>query len=291
MTLVRKRDGDYMNYLKRVAAVHDISGVGKCSLTVALPIISAAGVECAVLPTAVLSTHTGGFEGYTFRDLTDDMLDIATHWKKEKIAFDALYSGYLGSLEQIDILIEIISMLRTPEMIVLVDPVMADNGELYPLFTLDHVQGMKKLCGHADIIVPNRTEAAFMLGLEYRDGIMSESEVRDILLGLAGLGAKQVVLTGVELSENDLGAACYDSQTDRIEYQMNERIPGVYHGTGDVFGSFLMGALMRGRNLSAATQIAVDFTCAAIRLTAKDGTSPRMGVRFESILADYAKAL
>ena len=243
------------------------------------------------MPTAVLSTHTGGFEGFTFRDLTDDMRGIAEHWKKENVQFDAFYSGYLGSLGQIDIVRDIFEMFRTPETLIMVDPVMADNGALYSLFTFDHVEGMARLCGHADIIVPNRTEAAFMLGREYNDGPMSKAEVDELLFALAGLGSKQVVLTGVNFRDDDLGAACYDAQSGRIEYIMDERIEGIYHGTGDVFGSFLMGALMRGRSLAEATRVAVDFTCAAIRLTARDGTGPRMGVRFESILADYGKLL
>ena len=278
-----------MNPIKRVAAIHDISGVGKCSLTVVLPIISAAGVECSVMPTAVLSTHTGGFEGFTFRDLTDEMLPIAEHWKKENIGFDAFYSGYLGSLAQIDIVRDIFEMFRTPESLIMVDPVMADHGALYSLFTMDHVKGMAKLCGHADVIIPNRTEAAFMLEREYKDGPMTEGDVRDLLYALAGLGAKQVVLTGVYFGDEDLGAACYDAGTGRIDCIMDKRIEGMYHGTGDVFGAFLLGALLRGRGLAEATRIAVDYTCAAIRLTAADGTGPRMGVRFESILADYGK--
>ena len=278
-----------MDQLKRVAAIHDISGVGKCSLTVALPIISAAGVECSAMPTAVLSTHTGGFEGFTFRDLTEDMRNIADHWKKENIRFDAFYSGYLGSLGQIDIVRDIFEMFRTPETLIMVDPVMADNGVLYSLFTFDHVKGMAMLCGHADVIVPNRTEAAFMLEREYKDGPMSKDEVDDLLYALAGLGSKKVVLTGVHFRDDDLGAASYNAQTGQIDYVMDKRIEGMYHGTGDVFGSFLMGALMCGRNLAEATRIAVDYTCAAIRLTAEDGTGPRMGVRFESVLADYGK--
>ena len=278
-----------MEKLKRVAAIHDISGVGKCSLTVALPIISAAGVECSVMPTAVLSTHTGGFEGFTFRDLTDDMRGIADHWKKENIGFDAFYSGYLGSLGQIDIVIDTIEMFRTPDTLVVVDPVMADNGALYSLFTFDHVKGMAKLCGHADVIVPNRTEAAFMLDREYKDGPMTRDDAESLLNALAGLGADSVVLTGVYFGDDDLGAACYDAKSGRVDYVMDKRIEGMYHGTGDVFGSLLIGALMRGRGLAEATRIAVDFTCAAIRMTAADGTGPRMGVRFESTLAEYAR--
>lgn len=277
--------------IKRVAAIHDISGVGKCSLTVALPIISAAGIECSVMPTAVLSTHTGGFEGYTFRDLTEDMMPIAEHWKKENIGFDAFYSGYLGSLGQIDIVRDIFEMFRTPETLIMVDPVMADDGKLYPLFSHDHVKGMAQLCGHADIIIPNRTEAAFMLGRDYKGGVMTKDEVDEMLHAVAGLGAKQVVLTGVFFSDDDLGAACFNAATGKIDYVMDKRIEGMYHGTGDVFGSLLLGALLRGRSLDESTRIAVDYTCAAIRLTAADDTGPRMGVRFESVLADYGVLL
>lgn len=276
-----------MNPLKRVAAIHDISGVGKCSLTVALPIISAAGVECSVMPTAVLSTHTGGFNNFTFRDLTDDMYPIAKHWQSEGIHFDAFYSGYLGSLGQIDIVRDIFEMFRTPDTLVVVDPAMADNGSLYSLFTFDHVKGMAKLCAHADIIVPNRTEAAFMLDREYRDGPMTKEETLKLLKALAELGSKKVVLTGVAFGKDDLGAACYDSRTGMAEYLSSERVPGQYHGSGDVFASLLVGALLRGKPLPEAAKIAVDFSQAAILLSARDKTEPRMGVRYESILAEY----
>ncbi|MDR1754650.1 MAG: pyridoxamine kinase, partial [Eubacterium sp.] len=202
-----------MGKIKRVAAIHDISGVGRCSLTVALPIISVAGLECSVMPTAVLSTHTGGFKNFTFRDLTDDMRPIADHWKNEDIEFDSLYSGYLGSLGQIDIVRDIFEMFRKPETLIMVDPVMADDGKLYSLFNFDHVKGMAELCGHADVIVPNRTEAAFMLGREYEGGVMTEKSVNDLLRALSTLKAKQIVLTGVYFKDDDLGAACYDVET------------------------------------------------------------------------------
>jgi len=280
-----------MEGLKRVAAIHDISGVGKCSLSVALPIISAAGVECAVLPTAVLSTHTGGFADYTFRDLTGDMLAVAGHWKREGIGFDALYSGYLGSLAQIDIVREIFAMFRTQKTLVLVDPVMADNGKLYSRFSMDHAREMARLCAHADIIVPNRSEAAFMLGREYRGGAMTEPETRELLFALGQLGARNIVLTGVCFGDDDLGAACLDRETGQMDYVMDKRIAGSYHGSGDVFGSFLMAALMRGQDIVAATRLAVDYTCAAIRLTVAAGTESRMGLCFEPLLAEFGMAL
>lgn len=277
-----------MERLKRVLAIHDISGVGKCSLTVALPIISAAGVECAALPTAILSTHTGGFEGYTFRDLTEDMPATAHHWKKEGIAFDAIYSGYLGSCKQIEIVEEIIDMFSAAGTLIMVDPVMADNGILYKHFNSAYVQSMAKLCSCADVIVPNRTEAAFMLGKEYKAGLMTQNEAEELLIALSELGAKKVVLTGVYFSEGELGCAYLDTISGHMDFLMGERVQGIYHGTGDVFASLLLGALMRSHTLGEAARIAVNYTCKAIELTVQDKTDPRMGVRFESILADYA---
>ena len=155
-----------MERLKRAAAIHDISGFGKCSLTVALPIISAMGIEVSVIPTAVLSTHTGGFTGFTYRDLTGDMRPIAEHWNSLGIKFDAIYSGFLGSVEQIDIVTDFIDDFKEKDTVVLVDPAMADGGKMYTVFDMDFAKQMTRLCAKADIIVPNFTEAAFMLGEE-----------------------------------------------------------------------------------------------------------------------------
>jgi pyridoxine kinase len=240
------------------------------------------------MPTAVLSTHTGGFEGFTFRDLTDSLLPMAEHWRREGVAFDAFYSGYLGSLEQIDIVQHIFDILKTPDTLIMVDPVFADHGRLYSRFTQEHVKGMAELCAHADIIVPNRTEAAFMLGREYKDGVQTEEEVRELLLALAALKAGKIVLTGVQLSEEDYGAACYDCYTHSIDYTMSRHISGIYHGTGDVFASFLLGGLMKGKPLPDAVKIAVNCTHKAISLTENP---PRMGVQFETVLPDYMKML
>ncbi|MDR0958634.1 MAG: pyridoxamine kinase [Clostridiales bacterium] len=279
-----------MESLKRVLAIHDVSGVGKCSLTVALPIISAAGVECSVLPTAVLSTHTGGFTGFTFRDLTDDIPAIAAHWKKENITFDAIYTGYLGSVRQADMVAEIFEQFGK-NAVKIVDPVMADNGKLYPMFGQDMVAGMKKLCSKADIIIPNRTEAAFILGKDYYGGVLTESSAKELLDDLVSLGAKKAVLTGVFFDDNDLGAASVDSDSNEYSFAKNDRISGAYHGTGDVFASFLTGAIMRGKSLKESVQTAVNFTVEAIKLTAAECGSSRMGVRFESVLGEYAKSL
>lgn len=271
-----------MQRQKRIAAIHDISCFGKCSLTVALPIISAAGIEVAAIPTAVLSTHTGGLSGYTYRDLTDDILPIIAHWQTLDLKFDAIYTGFLGSFEQVDIVSEVFDRLKTPNNLIMVDPVMADNGELYKIFPQDFPAGMKKLCAKADVIVPNITEAVLMLGEPYQEGPYTPSYIEDLLKKLAALGAGQVVLTGVYFDRQQLGAAAYDSQSGVVSYAFSEWIEGYYHGTGDVFASALLAALLRDFDISQATQIAVDFTVGSIARTKEAGTDIRFGVNFEA---------
>ena len=276
---------------KHVAAIHDISGMGKCSLTVALPILSAAGIRTSIMPTAVLSTHTGGFTGYTYHDLTDDLLPFAAHWKSLHVHFDALYSGFLGSFAQLAIVSEIFDLLRDEDTLILVDPVMADNGKLYTVYTPDFPKGMAALCAKAGLIVPNMTEAAFLLDEPYREGPYDRMYVENLLRRLAKLGAPRVVLTGVWFGDGQLGAACYDGTTGEIAYALNEMIDGYYHGTGDVFGSALLAGLMRGLSLSASTQLAVDFTAGSIRRTRDAGTDVRFGVDFEEELPAMQRAL
>ena len=271
-----------MQRQKRIAAIHDISCFGKCSLTVALPIISAAGIEVAAIPTAVLSTHTGGLSGYTYRDLTDDILPIIAHWQTLDLKFDAIYTGFLGSFEQVDIVSEVFDRLKTPNNLIMVDPVMADNGELYKIFPQDFPAGMKKLCAKADVIVPNITEAVLMLGEPYQEGPYTPSYIEDLLKKLAALGAGQVVLTGVYFNRQQLGAAAYDSKSGVVSYAFSEWIEGYYHGTGDVFASALLAALLRDFDISQATQIAVDFTVGSIARTKEAGTDIRFGVNFEA---------
>lgn len=277
---------------KRVLAIHDISCVGKCSLTVALPIISAAGLECSGMPTAVLSTHTGGFTGFTYRDLTGDLVPITEHWKSLDIRFDGIYTGFLGSFEQIDIVSNIIDEVGKDAM-VFVDPVMADNGELYKVFPEDFPRGMKGLCSKADLILPNMTEAALMLGEEYRDGPYSKEYVEGILKRLSALGPGKVVLTGVFFDSEKVGAAAYDAVTGEMTYSFSERVPGYYHGTGDIFSSVVVSCIMDGLPLSKATDIAVDFTYRSIRRTYEAGTDVRFGVNFEAgipkLLKDMGK--
>jgi pyridoxine kinase len=274
---------------KRVAAIHDISCFGRCSLTVALPIISAAGIETSVIPTAVLSTHTGGFEGYTFRDLTEDILPVAEHWKSLGLRFDAIYTGFLGSFEQLDIVSKVIDGLRDDNTLVLVDPVMADNGELYSLFPESFPMGMRVLCAKADVIVPNITEAALLTGQPYREGPYEPAYIEGLLARLAELGAGRAVLTGVYFDDKKLGAAVYDGKC--VQYAMAERVPGFYHGTGDVFGSALLSALLTEHVFAESAQIAAEFTAGSIRRTLEAATDIRFGVNFEAGLAELAQRL
>lgn len=276
---------------KRVAAIHDLSGFGKCSLTVALPILSAAGIETSALPTAILSTHTGGISGYTYHDLTEDMRPVMKHWKSLDIKFDAIYTGFLGSFEQLDIVKEFFDAFRQEDNLILVDPVMGDNGELYTVFTREFAIGMRMLCQKADIIVPNLTEAALLLDEPFHPGPYTHAYIESLLRKLGALGPQKVVLTGVYFKEDELGAATYDRTTDTIDYVFTQKISGYYHGTGDVFASALLSALLNDFSLIDAAAIAVHFTTDSIRRTYKAKTDYRFGVNFEQSFPDFLKEL
>jgi len=277
-----------MKKIKRAAAIHDISCFGRCSLTVALPILSAAGVNCSVVPTAVLSTHTGGFDGFTYRDLTEDILPIATHWESLGLKFDALYSGFLGSFKQVELVSELFRRFGTEDNLIMVDPVMADNGALYKTFSPDFPKEMRKLCSQADLIVPNMTEAALLLDEPYKEGPYSATYISQAIKKLASLGSKLVVLTGVHFNDKELGAATYDSTTGEINFSMAQKIPGFYHGTGDIFGSVLLTGLLRSKTLAKAADLAVAFTSKGIQRTYDAKTDPRFGINFEAELGDIA---
>ena len=277
---------------KRVMAVHDISCFGRCSLTVALPIISAAGIETVALPTAVLSTHTGGITGYTWRDLTDDIEPIVNHWQTMGLEFDSIYTGYLGSFRQLELVSNIFDAFRPKDGLIIVDPVMGDNGKLYAGFTDDFPAGMAKLCAKADVLVPNMTETALMLGEEYNPGPYTEEYVETMLKKLAGLGPKKIVLTGIYFEGSDeLGAACYDAETGEVAYCMAKRVEGSYHGTGDVFASVLTAALVSGKALEAAAALAVKFTVESLERTSAAGTDRRFGVAFEECTATLLEGI
>ena len=338
--------------MKRLLTVQDISCVGKCSLTVALPILSAMGIEACPLPTAVLSTHTA-FEHYTFRDLTEEIPLIEEAWEKEDLRFDTITSGYLGSVRQIQYVREISRRFGKTQAgkaaagsaagasgsasgaggsssaagadggslsaagadggaadhggqglctaapasgadgsgkaLRIVDPAMADGGQLYKGFTMEFVEEMKGLCGEADVIVPNLTEGCLLTGMAYReDG--DEDYWKELLVGLAGLGCRSVVLTGFSAG-GGIGAISYSVDSGRFRSYVNERLPVQYHGTGDIFASVLAGALTLGRTLDEAVRLSVDFTLESMRATQRDPQRVFYGVNFEEAIPQLVDAL
>ncbi len=275
--------------MKRIMTVQDISCVGKCSLTVALPIISAAGVEAGVLPTAVLSTHTM-FPKFTFCDLTSEIAPISETFKELGIDFDAIYTGYLGSFEQLMLVDKFITDFKKEDNIVLIDPVMADNGKLYTGFTEEFARSMAKLCGKADIVVPNLTEASFMLGIPYRESY-DEEYIRAVLKKLTTLGCPRAALTGISFSEEKIGVYYYNSLSDSYYSYFNEKLPISYHGTGDIYASAALGAMMRGISFEDSLAIAVDYTLECMKETVKDENHRFYGVNFETALPYYISAV
>ncbi len=277
---------------KRVIAVHDISCVGRCSITVALPIISAAGIECSIIPTALLSTHTGGFTGFTFLPLTEEMEKITSHLKTLGRPADAVYTGYLGSPDQIGAAKAIIAELLVDGGAAIVDPVMGDAGRLYSGFDLRMVDGMRELCTSATVIMPNITEASFLLRRECSEAEpMPGKETESILRDLAQLGTGKVVLTGVHSEDGEIGAAYFDSRTGDVGYAFSEKHPGFYHGTGDVFGSAFASAYILGADLADATTEAVHFTERVVKATSAANDEKRYGPVFETELWKFAKRM
>ena len=270
------------NTMKRIVTVQDISCMGKCSLTVALPIISAMGVEAAIIPTAVLSTHTM-FQNFTVKDLTDQIEPITAHWKSENFDFDAIYTGYLGSFEQIDIVAKMFDDFKTEENVTIVDPAMADNGKLYRGFDEAFAKKMATLCAKADIILPNMTEASFMTGIEYKEAY-DEAYVKDMLKALAAFGCRIAVITGVGFEAGKTGVMGYDSESDEFWYYEQKKLPCSYHGTGDIFASTFTGALMNGFDWKGALEIAAEYTAECIWLTMADGKKEWYGVHFEAAI-------
>jgi pyridoxine kinase len=266
---------------KKVLTIQDISCFGQCSLTVALPVISAFGTECAILPTAVLSTHTAGFKGYTCRDLTNDIPSICQHWQKEKITFDIVYTGYLCGAEQIKLVSDYLPKVKKENGLFVVDPVMADNGNFYPGFDKEFALKMAELCSNADIIVPNITEACFLTDMPYIEGGYTKEYIEELLYKLAALGPKTVVLTGVSFDAQKLGIAVYDSSTEETFYYFNDKIPHSFHGTGDLYSSSLVGALSLGKDVYESSSIAVDTTVEAMKLSYDDRLTHWYGVKFE----------
>lgn len=275
-----------MSY-KKIVTIQDISCVGQCSLTVALPIISACGIETCVLPSAVLSTHTGGFTGYTFRDLTEDMPAIKDHWVKENIKFDAIYTGYLGSTKQIEYVEDIFNAVGTENCVKIVDPAMADNGKLYYGFDMEFVETMKGLCAKADYVIPNITEACFLTGVEYKEEY--DRAYVDLLLGkFVEMGCKNVIFTGISYEQGKTGVVVFES--GEYSYYEHEKLPNSCHGTGDIYASAFTGALVRGKTAYEAAKIAADYAVECIRETAKLDNH-WYGAAFEPVLGKLIAAI
>ncbi|MBQ4052532.1 MAG: pyridoxamine kinase [Clostridia bacterium] len=275
-----------MSYQK-ILTIQDISCVGQCSLTVALPILSACGLETCILPSAVLSTHTAGFSGFTVRDLTDDIPGIRAHWEKEQIKFRAVYTGYLGSTKQIDYVQQIFDTLLEADGVTVVDPAMADNGKLYPAFDEEYVQAMKKLCAGADIVLPNITEACFLTDTPYQEQY-DRAYIDGLLEKLTAQGAKTVVLTGVSYRAGKTGVVVYEKGA--YSYYEHQQIAKGCHGTGDVYASAFVGAYLNGKSAYDAAKIAADYTVKCIENT-QDDPNHWYGVKFETALKDLMERL
>ena len=272
--------------MKRLLTIQDISCVGQCSTTVALPLVSACGVECAVLPPALLSNHTAsGFTGWSFCDLTAELGKVETKWVEQGIAFDAFYTGYVCE-SHIDPILSIFRTCAKPGAVRIVDPAMADNGVLYKGFAADFPQKMARLCRGADYLLPNLTEAALLTGSEPKLAGLAETDVESLIAKLHALGAKNVVLTGVSLDADQLGTAVSDGS--RIDYDFNPRLPSMFHGTGDVFASVFAGAVLRGKTALEAASLAADVVCSAIRATEPGHW---YGVSFEKTIPELVTAL
>ena len=268
-----------MDY-KRILTVQDISCFGQCSLTVALPILSACGVETVIIPSAVLSTHTGGFTGFTFRDLSDDIPAISNHWQKEGIDFDAIYTGYLGSQKQIDMVKDLFKKHTRKNGVKIVDPAMADNGNLYYGFDQAYADGMATLCAEADLVLPNITEACFMTGFEYKENY-DEEYVNSLLKALEDKGMKNIILTGISYSADTTGVTVKIG--DDVKYYSHKRIPKGSHGTGDIFASAFSGALLNGKTEFESAKVAAEYTLRCIENTIDDDNH-RYGVKFETAI-------
>ncbi len=266
---------------KRVAAIHDLSGFGRSSLTVVMPLFAKMGIQVCPLPTALLSTH-GAYENGTFLDLTDQMIPIMEHWESLNVEFDVIYSGFLGSDKQIDIVLDFIKKFNSNKPLVVVDPVMGDDGEVYSIIDQNIITKMVNLVKEADIITPNVTEAAVLLNREYNP-VLSYEEAKKVLTELADLGPEIVVLTSIQkVGEKGRYTAIYDSKNDDFYFDQCEYIPQDYPGTGDAFTSLFIGSLLKGYSLKKSLSKSLEFIEKALKATINSGIDPRDGINLES---------
>ena len=268
---------------KKILTIQDISCYGQCSITVALPILSAWGYETAILPSTVLSTHTSGFKNFTVHDLSNEIFKIINHWKQEGIKYDVLYAGYLGEEQHINSVIQIKNELLNKDGFFVLDPVMGDNGKLYPAFDNNYVKAIRRLVKEADVILPNLTEACFLTDTEYKEDY-DEAYIKDIINELLKIGAKKIVLTGIAYQKEMTGVVVYDE--NGYQHFIHPRIAKSYHGTGDVYASTFLGAYLSNNDLYKSTKKAADFVVKAIKNTIDD-PNHNYGVKFEPLLADF----
>jgi len=278
-----------MNKTTKILTIQDISCYGQCSITVALPIVSAFGIETAILPSAVLSTHTAGFTDFTVRDLTEDLPKIRQHWEKEEIYFDAIYTGFIASIEQLDYIKEIIDSRLKPDGKVFVDPAMADHGEFYNGFDQEFADKMGELCKLGDYILPNTTEACYILHKPWKENFTKE-EIIEMANELSNFTKRHVILKGATHKENELGMVVLDKKESTCEIVYNDKINYVSHGTGDVFASAFVGSTMKNKTPAQAAKIAGEFTKKAIEKTIGD-EKHKYGVKFEQVISEIPKLL
>ena len=278
--LIREVEENVHNIVPRVAAIQDISGFGRCSLTVIMPILACMGAQVCPVPTAILSTHTGGFTGFTFRDLTEDMPSINEHWKKEGIKFDAVYTGYLGSAKQIAYVKNIVATSKKENAPFIVDPAMADHGKLYAGFDDSFVQEMKELCKIADYLLPNITEACLLTDTQYKE-VYDREDIDNILEKLCDMGCKNIIMTGISYKEDTTGIVIMENGV--YNYYEHVKLPRICHGTGDIYASTFVGALIRGKSAYVAAKLAADYTLECVKATMEE-EGHWYGAKFEPVL-------
>ncbi len=270
--------------MKRAVTLQDISCAGKCSITVALPVLSCLETETIVIPTSLLSNHTA-FESYTAFDLSDKILALSQGIAHNNIRFDAIYTGYLGSKDQINEIHSFVERYRTDRSVFIADPAMADNGRLYSGLPDDFAQSMASLISIADVIIPNLTEACLLLGRDYRAPESYESsEIMEMLSSLASMGPGRVIITGVHSGPDSIGAMCFDMEYNRYSSSFRKKHEGIYLGTGDIFASVVTGCMLKDLPLEKAMENAVDFVGRCIEETDKDPEKRWYGVSFEKCL-------
>ena len=272
-----------MKNYSRILTIQDISCVGQCSLTVALPILSAFGIETCILPSAILSTHTAGFKGFTCKDFTEEFEKIISHWEKERIDFSTFYTGYLVNEKQIDLIKKIFMKFSQKNSVKIINAVMGDHGKLYPGFNTKFVEAIKSLCLEADIIILNLTEACFLTNFEYKQ-IYTENYILELVKKLDKLGSEIIVITGISYTKDTTGVLVLEK--GNLKYYKHRRLEKSYHGTGDIYSSIFVGLYMNGIKAYEAACISADFIVDCIEYTMKE-PSHWYGVKFEPLLADF----